>query len=60
MWRSLLVKNVALIAIVGLPTLAVAMAMTLWMVPLSGQSWATTAAASSTSELRLPCGSPEL
>jgi hypothetical protein len=30
-WRLLLVKNVALIVIVGLPTLAVAMAMTLWM-----------------------------
>ena len=30
-WRLLLVKNVALIVIVGLPTLVVAMAMTLWM-----------------------------
>ena len=31
LWRVLLVKNVALIIIVGLPTLAVAIAMTLWM-----------------------------
>jgi hypothetical protein len=31
LWRVLLVKNIALIVIVGLPTLAVAMAMTLWM-----------------------------
>ena len=31
LWRLLLVKNLALIVIVGLPTLAVAMAMTLWM-----------------------------
>lgn len=31
LWRLLLVKDVALIAIVGLPTLAAAIAMTLWM-----------------------------
>ncbi len=31
LWRVLLVKNLALLVIVGLPTLAVAMAMTLWM-----------------------------
>jgi hypothetical protein len=31
LWRLLLVKNVALLVIVGLPTLLVAMAMTLWM-----------------------------
>ncbi len=143
LWRLLLVKNVALLVIVGLPTLVVAMAMTLWTetparlivtiptvaVPilswigignvtsvvlpvaaeplicrwrqrrqlritiawvaslalpyalfyvaipsmgyrtnscgvrcllLSDQYWATTAAASSTSELRWPCGSAEL
>jgi hypothetical protein len=29
-WRLLLVKNIALLVIVGLPTLVVAMAMTLW------------------------------
>jgi hypothetical protein len=29
-WRVLLIKNLALIVIVGLPTLAVAMALTLW------------------------------
>jgi hypothetical protein len=31
LWRLLLVKNLALIVIVGLPTLAVATAMTLWL-----------------------------
>ena len=31
LWRVLLAKNLALIVIVGLPTLAVAMAMTLWL-----------------------------
>jgi hypothetical protein len=31
LWRILLVKNVALILIVGLPTLVAAVAMTLWM-----------------------------
>ena len=30
-WRILLIKNLALIVIVGLPTLAAAMALTLWM-----------------------------
>jgi hypothetical protein len=30
-WRVLVVKNIALVVIVGLPTLVVAMAMTLWM-----------------------------
>ncbi|MBV8927957.1 MAG: hypothetical protein JO152_02365 [Mycobacteriaceae bacterium] len=30
-WRVLLVKNLALVVIVGLPTLAAAMAMTLWL-----------------------------
>jgi hypothetical protein len=32
-WRVLLVKNLALIVIVGLPTLAAAAAMTLWLEP---------------------------
>jgi hypothetical protein len=31
LWRVLLVKNLALVVIVGLPTLAAAMAMTLWL-----------------------------
>jgi hypothetical protein len=31
MWRVLLVKNLALVVIVGMPTLAAAMAMTLWL-----------------------------
>ena len=31
LWRVLLVKNVALVVIVGLPTLGAAMAMTLWL-----------------------------
>jgi hypothetical protein len=31
LWRVLLVKNLALVVIVGLPTLAVATAMTLWL-----------------------------
>jgi hypothetical protein len=31
MWRVLLVKNLALVVIVGLPTLAAAMVMTLWL-----------------------------
>ena len=30
-WRILLIKNLALVAIVGLPTLAAAMALTLWL-----------------------------
>jgi len=30
-WRMLLIKNLALLAIVGLPTLATAMALTLWL-----------------------------
>jgi hypothetical protein len=30
-WRLLLIKNMALLAIVGLPTLAAAMALTLWL-----------------------------
>ncbi|HYB81718.1 MAG TPA: hypothetical protein VED43_08730 [Mycobacterium sp.] len=30
-WRMLVIKNLALIAIVGLPTLAAAMALTLWL-----------------------------
>ncbi len=30
-WRVLLIKNLALLAIVGLPTLAAAMALTLWL-----------------------------
>jgi len=30
-WRILLIKNLALIVIVGLPTLAAAMALTLWL-----------------------------
>ena len=33
LWRVLLVKNLALIVIVGLPTLAAATAMTLWLEP---------------------------
>jgi hypothetical protein len=31
LWRILLIKNLALLVIVGLPTLAVAMALTLWL-----------------------------
>jgi hypothetical protein len=31
LWRVLLVKNIALMTLVGLPTLAAAMALTLWM-----------------------------
>ena len=31
LWRVLLVKNLALVVVVGLPTLAAAMAMTLWL-----------------------------
>jgi hypothetical protein len=31
LWRMLLIKNLALIVIVGLPTLAAAMALTLWL-----------------------------
>jgi hypothetical protein len=31
LWRVLLVKNLALVVIVGLPTLAAAMATTLWL-----------------------------
>ena len=31
LWRILLIKNLALLVIVGLPTLAAAMALTLWL-----------------------------